>query len=164
MMAVNKFARLLSAILVLVAILLSASCVTISTQQPGQGAQTPEESTQPSEQPASEEPPVGSTPPASQSQGIWTGKWESKEWGTMELTQTGGSVTGTYTWDEGRIDGTVNGNVLRGIWSESPSYAPPDDAGDFEFILSPDGNSFTGKWRYGSSGDWEGDWSGERIR
>jgi hypothetical protein len=136
-MITSRFARLLSAILVLVVILLPASCVTVSTQQPGQG-----------EQP----------------QSMWTGKWESKEWGTMELTQTGSSVAGDYTWDQGKIDGTVNGDVLRGTWSEAPSYAPPTDAGDFEFTLSSDGNSFTGKWRYGSSGEWEGDWTGERIR
>ncbi|MBC8275717.1 MAG: hypothetical protein H8E40_12215 [Chloroflexi bacterium] len=136
-MTTNRFARLLSTILVLVAILLSASCLTVSTQQPGQG-----------EQP----------------QNIWTGKWESEEWGTMDLTQTGSSVTGTYTWDQGKIDGTVNGDILGGTWSEEPSYAPPTDAGDFEFTLSSDGNSFTGKWRYGSSGEWDGDWSGERIR
>ena len=136
-MTTSRFARLLSSMLVLVAILLSLGCVTGCTQQAGQ---------------------------EEQSQDIWTGTWESKEWGTMELTQTGSSVTGTYTWDQGKIDGAVYGNALKGTWSEAPSYAPPADAGDFEFTLSSDGNSFTGKWRYGSSGDWEGDWTGERIR
>jgi hypothetical protein len=154
-MTMNKFARLLF-MMCFTVILLSAGCVAVTTQQAGRGEQPPE-------QPAAK-PLLGSTPPPDESQDIWTGKWESAEWGTMELTQTGNSVTGIYTWDEGRIDGTVNGNVLSGTWSEAPSYTPPDDAGDFEFSLSSDGNSFTGKWRYGSSGDWEGDWTGERIR
>jgi hypothetical protein len=155
-MTISKFARLLFTMCFIVVILLSASCVTVTTQQSGQGEQPPE-------QPAAK-PLLGSTPPPEEPQGVWTGKWESAQWGTMELTQTGNSVTGIYSWDEGRIDGTVSGNVLRGTWSEAPSYAPLDDAGDFEFALSSDGNSFTGKWRYGSSGDWEGDWNGERVR
>jgi hypothetical protein len=156
-MTMNKFARLLLTVLVFVAIiLLPASCVTVSTQQSEQAEQLPE---QPEAKPL-----LKSSPPPDEFQGVWTGKWESAEWGTMELTQTGDSVTGIYTWDEGRIDGAVNGNILSGTWSEAPSYAPPSDAGDFEFALSSDGNSFVGKWRYDSSGDWEGDWTGQRIR
>ena len=94
----------------------------------------------------------------------WTGTWDSSQWGEMKLTQNGSSVTGTYTWDEGKIEGTVSGSTLRGTWSESPSYAPPDNAGDFEFTLSSDGNSFSGKWRYGSDGDWDGDWTADKIK
>jgi len=47
-------------------------------------------------------------------------------------------------------------------WSEAPSYQPPNDGGDVEFTLSPDGSSFAGKWRHGSSGDWNTDWNGTR--
>lgn len=94
----------------------------------------------------------------------WTGVWDTN-WGNMELTQSDGSVTGTYEHDQGKIQGTVQEIELRvtGTWSEYPSYAPPDDAGDFEFIMSPDGNSFLGRWRYGSSGLWEGEWTATRI-
>ncbi|MBR0599867.1 S-layer homology domain-containing protein [Sinanaerobacter chloroacetimidivorans] len=88
----------------------------------------------------------------------WAGEWETN-WGNMTITQTGSKVTGTYTYDEGRINGTVSGNVLTGTWSEAPSYAPPGDAGEVEFVMSEDGKSFTGKWRYGSEGDW-GNWEG----
>ncbi|KPK45726.1 MAG: hypothetical protein AMJ77_06920 [Dehalococcoidia bacterium SM23_28_2] len=91
----------------------------------------------------------------------WTGVWDTN-WGNMELTQSDSSVTGTYVYDEGQIQGTVQGNKLIGTWSESPSYAPPDDAGEFEFTMSPDGNSFLGRWRYDSSGDWS-EWSATRI-
>lgn len=88
----------------------------------------------------------------------WAGEWDTN-WGDMVLTQTGSKVTGSYTYDNGRIDGTVSGNVLSGTWSEAPSYAPPHDAGEVEFVMSDDGKSFTGKWRYGSEGDW-GNWEG----
>jgi hypothetical protein len=82
----------------------------------------------------------------------------------MELVQEGDKVTGTYTWEEGKIAGMTNGRMLTGIWSESPTYQPPDDAGDFKFTISDDGISFTGQWRYGSSGDWQGSWSGEKVQ
>jgi hypothetical protein len=87
---------------------------------------------------------------------IWTGKWDTGQWGEMTLQQNGSSVTGNYEWDSGKITGTVSGNILKGTWSESPTYQPENDAGDFEFTISSNGNSFTGRWRYGSSGDWDG--------
>jgi len=96
----------------------------------------------------------------------WSGTWDSS-WGTMYLTQSLGKVTGTYDYQGGKIEGYISknlsGDILVGTWSEDPSYAPPDDAGDIEFIMSPDLNSFTGQWRYGSSGDWHTDWTGTRI-
>lgn len=91
----------------------------------------------------------------------WTGTW-STNWGTMQLVQAGNQVTGTYVYDNGHITGTVSGNVLTGQWSEAPSYSPPSDAGDFEFVMGENCNSFTGQWRYGSSGGWSGHWYGSR--
>ncbi len=88
----------------------------------------------------------------------WAGEWDTN-WGKTILTQNGSTVTGTYTHDEGKITGTVNGSVLLGTWSESPSYSPPNDAGDMELTMAADGKSFTGKWRYGSEGSW-GNWEG----
>ncbi|NPV63250.1 MAG: hypothetical protein HPY61_11590 [Methanotrichaceae archaeon] len=98
----------------------------------------------------------------------WTGKWEVT-WGEMDfertemtLQQTGTTITGTYPFDQGRIQGTISGNKLIGQWSESPSYSPPDDAGDFEFTMSDDCKSISGKYRYGSSGSWR-DWNGKLL-
>jgi len=42
---------------------------------------------------------------------------------------------------------------------EAPSYDFPDDGGKLEFTLSPDGNSFVGKWCYGEAEDWYGEWT-----
>ncbi len=92
----------------------------------------------------------------------WTGGWDTS-WGTMELIQSADStVTGTYTWDQGRINGRVKGNMLIGTWSEAPTYAPPSDAGDIEFTMSDDGTTFSGCWRYDSTGDMRCDWTGTR--
>lgn len=88
----------------------------------------------------------------------WKGEWETN-WGNMVLEQNSSLVTGTYTHDSGKINGTVSGNVLKGTWSEAPSYTAPRDAGEIEFAMSADGKSFSGKWRYGSEGDW-GAWEG----
>lgn len=48
----------------------------------------------------------------------------------MQLQQSGDQVTGNYSHDQGRIDGTAFGSQLVGTWSEAPSYSPPDDGGD----------------------------------
>ncbi len=96
----------------------------------------------------------------------WAGTWQTN-WGTMHLSQSAGQVTGTYEHDNGKIIGSISknmlGNILVGTWSESPSYAPPNDAGDIEWVMSPDFNSFKGYWRYGSSGEWDGTWNGTRL-
>lgn len=88
----------------------------------------------------------------------WQGEWDSN-WGKMILTQNGSMVTGTYTHDKGKMSGTISGNIFTGTWSESPSYSPPNDAGDMELTMAADGKSFTGKWRYGTEGSW-GNWEG----
>lgn len=93
----------------------------------------------------------------------WAGEWSSN-WGKMVLTQSGNSVTGTYTHDSGKFIGVVSDNKLIGTWSEASSYLPPNDAGDVEFGMSADGKSFTGKWRYGTTGNYSSTaWTGTRT-
>lgn len=89
----------------------------------------------------------------------WSGTWESS-FGSLKLKQTGGAVKGTYPHDKGKItNAQVTGNVLKGRWSEAPTYSGPSDAGPFEFRLTAGGKSFTGRWSYqGRSGSSE--WSG----
>ena len=88
----------------------------------------------------------------------WTGAYKTN-FGTMYLRQSGGDLTGEYpSWDDGRVDGTVRDGIFYGYWYESPSYAPPGDAGQLVCALYPDGSGFQGWWRYGNSGSWK-DWS-----
>ncbi|MFH1234487.1 MAG: hypothetical protein V1493_02640 [Candidatus Diapherotrites archaeon] len=91
----------------------------------------------------------------------FTGSWSSN-WGDMEFKQDGSKVTATYTYDSGKIDAVISGNILIGKWSEAPSYAEPGDAGDVELELSTDCKSFTGNWRYGTGGAWSGGWTGTK--
>lgn len=92
----------------------------------------------------------------------WTGNWNTY-FGNMTLTQSGNKVVGTYEADSGRINGTVSGGRLVGNWSEAPSYSPPGQAGSIEFNLSANCTSFSGRWRYGSEGNWSSNWSGTRM-
>ncbi len=91
------------------------------------------------------------------------GTWKTS-FGKMILTQHGNIVTGHYTHDNGKIVGFLKGNIFKGQWSEAPTYKPPHDAGDFRFIFSKNGKSFSGKWRYGHGRNgWKGDWQGHKI-
>ena len=91
------------------------------------------------------------------------GAWESG-FGDIVFSQSGSRVTGTYTHDNGKIEGELNGHILRGKWSEKPSYKPPRNAGEFEFVFSKDGKTFSGKWRYGfDKKTWDGSWRGKLI-
>ena len=62
----------------------------------------------------------------------------------------GSTVTGTYEPGGGRIEGQVEGQVLRGFWIED------DVSGGLIFALSDDGQSFTGRF---DTGEW---WNGRR--
>jgi hypothetical protein len=110
--------------------------------------------------------PVGVSRPASGAP-TWAGTW-STTWGAMILRQNGNRVEGAYAYSEGRLRGTVSGRVLRGTWDEAPTRAAPSEAGDFEFTLSPDGKSWTGRWRFAQPGDpwkpWLGTCSGGPCR
>lgn len=93
---------------------------------------------------------------------IWTGTWERAGWGTMTVTQSGGRAKGTYTWQDGRMEGVVSGLRFVGTWNRAPTRQAPLDVGKFELQISKDGKSFTGWWRY-ADGSGGGDWSGTRI-
>ena len=92
----------------------------------------------------------------------WTGTWDT-EFGPLRLSQRGETVSGDYDWDQGRLSGTVSGNVLRGTWNEAPSRQPPTDAGEVALTMRADCQSFTGQWRYGSSEAWRTGWFGQRV-
>ena len=92
----------------------------------------------------------------------WSGTWSSSTtyWGTMTVKQSGASVEGTYTHDEGHIVGTISGNVLTGRWDEAPTRKGPKDAGAVILTLAAQGTSFSGDWNYDGDGAWhKNDWS-----
>ena len=84
----------------------------------------------------------------------WTGTWETIH-GHMLLVQSQDKVSGSYGGKKGTVTGTASADELKGTWKES--YG----SGEMEFTMSLDGNSFTGRWRKGKSGGWQG-WKGTR--
>ena len=127
-------------------------------------------------------PDVTEPPPSTTGSCDWTGTWDTSQ-GKMELVQTGNAEagadvagtaslllsqkrnkTGSSKPEKGNIQSIVLGNKLSGSWLKSPTYGPPEDAGDILFIISEDCNSFNGTWRYGYGTDkWDGDWTGSRT-
>jgi hypothetical protein len=91
----------------------------------------------------------------------WNGRWKTNYAG-LTLTQTGSQVTGTYGLMGETMEGTVSGNTFQGTW-KNPSYSASTNTGDMELTIAADCNSFTGRWRFGSEGDWDGIWEGTRI-
>jgi len=93
------------------------------------------------------------------------GIWDTN-WGKMELSYySDGRVVGTYTHDEGKIEGTISGHSFSGSWSEAPTYQGSNDAGLVELEFSEDCLSFTGRWKYGTTGGWyENGWTGKKIQ
>ncbi len=83
----------------------------------------------------------------------WDGNWSSS-WGDMTLIQINDEVAGTYTYKSGTLQGTVSGNVLTGTWVIDDPTTSTNCTGDLELTMGTDGKSFTGKWRYGTSGEW----------
>ncbi len=81
-----------------------------------------------------------------------SGAW-STDYGELNLTQEGGKVTGTYAM--GRVDGKLDGNVLK------LHYAERADKGEAAFTFSSDGSSFEGKWRADGTSKWL-PWNGKR--
>jgi len=84
-------------------------------------------------------------------QADFSGDWQTY-WRTgsalLSLEQTGDTVTGTYQPDNGRVEGTVKGRVVRGTWEQ------PGASGRFVFALSQSGEVLTG--RFGNGEYWNG--------
>jgi hypothetical protein len=91
----------------------------------------------------------------------WTGTWETN-YGKVVLQQTENIVTGVYILKEGRIEGQASDDRLSGQWSEAPSYAPPNDAGEFVIHIDQSGRSFQGKWWKLGSLDGK-EWHGRKV-
>ena len=81
------------------------------------------------------------------------GKWKTN-YKVLTLVQVGNEVSGTYPYMEGRIQGMLDGRILKGTWYQS------NGSGSFVFEFAPDGRSFDG--RYEQKGRWHEDWDGTK--
>jgi len=84
-----------------------------------------------------------------------SGNYET-DFSKMSLHQEGNQVTGTYEHDNGRIEGTLTGRILRGWWYQTQSK------GRFVFEFNADFTQFTGKWGYNED-EPSSEWNGKKI-
>lgn|GEM_PF-2542361 len=78
------------------------------------------------------------------------------DFGTLTIQQNGWQVAGTYDHMGGRIEGTLNGYTLSGMWYQT------NGKGRFIFTFNTDGSGFKGKWGYDTA-ELSGTWNGTRI-
>jgi hypothetical protein len=92
----------------------------------------------------------------------WSGNWNTT-WlesdgnltvSSISMVQAGPEVSGTYRYTypgekiyTGSLNASVQGNRIAGMYLETDN-----DTGLFEFELSADSNSFTGRWVHASEG------------
>ena len=95
--------------------------------------------------------------PTTQPSQNFTGAWRTT-FGDMSLKQVGADVTGSYISAglTGEITGKIDGRTL------TFTYKEPSAEGEGVFDLSPDGSTFTGKWRVKGTQPW-GQWEGQRV-
>lgn len=97
----------------------------------------------------------------------WQGRWETSE-GKMDLSQKGKQVSGTYSQDDGRIEGTVINKTLNGYWIEAGSarqcsYRKQNSFywGRISWEIDAQERSFAGKWSY-CDDEPSSNWTGRR--
>ncbi len=86
----------------------------------------------------------------------FAGRW-SATFGELTLEVRGNRVMGHYPQSEGMIEGTLIGDRLTFTWTEHGT-----SGGTGWFVLSDDGESFTGKWGTGSE-EPNKEWTGKRL-
>jgi len=100
------------------------------------------------------------------------GVWQSPQYGEMHLCQTGAQVTGDYVKNErqGRIQGTVQGDVLRFTWEERRQMVVgrtqvTRGRGYFRLSIGQDDDQFIeGAWGHDNSETGGGPWNGVKLR
>ena len=98
--------------------------------------------------------PQTTTPATNPFTGSWDMGGRDGVWGfgnCMMLHQSGSTVTGNYTHEQGMVTGLVSGTTFSGTWAEAPTYTGSTDSGRFVVTLSADGNTFSGTWGYGDA-------------
>lgn len=107
-------------------------------------------------------------PAPSTAESGFAGTWQST-YGLLRLAPGASGLIGSYTYARGsRIEGVVDGRVLRGTYHEPSAHGGID--GRFTFELAEDGESFRGVWAEGSGAPLDladatqKSWTGRRAR
>ncbi|MCX7808291.1 MAG: hypothetical protein N2515_06765 [Deltaproteobacteria bacterium] len=101
-----------------------------------------------------------------------TGVYHSPQYGELHLVQNGREAIGEYKQEErrGRIQGTLEGDVLRFEWTERRELVTGKPLvtrgrGYFQFIRGEDGSDYlVGEWGVGEDEVGGGPWRAVRLR
>jgi len=112
------------------------------------------------------------TPESMPAGGTYTGVWFSPQYGEMHLEQNGSTVIGEYTKDDraGKIQGTVQGNLLRFAWTEERELVVGRSninrgRGYFRYVLGDDGrHNILGEWGIDDAEYGGGPWNAYKLR
>lgn len=90
-----------------------------------------------------------------------SGTYETS-YSSFHVLQQGTALTGCYEYDEGLLEGTIEGRVMKITWRESGG---PDDRGPAVMVFAPDGKTFRGFWwKLGRGKDApNGSWEGKKV-
>jgi len=97
---------------------------------------------------------LGASSPSSNGCNGFDGTWKTHwtDGGPVILKLAG--EKGTYDWKDGQVTGTVDGDTLKGTYSQNDGQT-----GTFKFTLSSDGNSIDGYYKVVGTTD-EVKWTG----
>ncbi len=104
--------------------------------------------------------------------GTFTGVWHSPQYGEMNMIQTGNHVIGEYVKDErsGRIQGTVDGDIMHFQWQESREMVSGSPSitrghGYFRYQIGQDGDAYVkGEWGIDANESGGGPWNAVKSR
>lgn len=85
-----------------------------------------------------------------------SGEWKCEQLGTMTLKQSGNKVKGTYTHQEGTIEGEMTKYTFRGKWQQKKD----NKKGSFLLAASierkvPRPTHLRGQWKYDGDKEWQ---------
>jgi hypothetical protein len=98
---------------------------------------------------------IGGGPPPSAPDETSLGVYNS-DFNELTLRRNGSQVTGTYKHRNGRVEGTLSGQTLTGMWYQD------NGKGRLTFEFNADFSAFTGKWNYNDAEPTR-QWNGTRI-
>jgi hypothetical protein len=104
--------------------------------------------------------------------GSFSGVWHSPQYGEMQMSTTGNQIVGCYVQNEraGRIQGTVQGNLMRFEWSERREMVVGRPTltrgrGYFLYSVGGDGDHYIqGEWGADDHETGGGPWNAVRDR
>jgi hypothetical protein len=104
-------------------------------------------------------------------QGSFTGVWSSPQYGEMHMRQSGSHVIGRYEKDQrkGRIQGTVEGDLMRFQWEEKRELVRGDPTvtrgrGYFKYKIGQDGKHYlVGEWGLDDNETGGGPWRAYKL-